>query len=112
MLLSLVQELPANWTAEMGNSSVIELVLSNNSLTKISNKSLASLPASLRLLALDGNQLNELSLEALTVLDSRLTTADLRNLAVSSPSSALIFLQTVFFPPSPQLFSVKLSADL
>ena len=55
----------------MGSSSVVELVLTNNTISQLSNQSLSSLPPSLRLLALDGNQLKELSVDALAVLDSR-----------------------------------------
>ena len=72
----------------MGTSSVVELILSNNSLTRISNWSLVSLPPSLRLLALDGNHLTELELGTLTVLDNLLS-RDLRNIPATPPSSHL-----------------------
>jgi hypothetical protein len=58
----------------MGNSSVVELILSNNSITRLSNWSLASLPSTLRLLALDGNHITELGMGALTIIDSRVDT--------------------------------------
>jgi Leucine-rich repeat (LRR) protein len=55
----------------MGKSSVVELILSNNSITRISNWSLISLPPTLRLLALDGNHIRELGIGALNSIDSR-----------------------------------------
>jgi len=92
-----VQELPVNFSELFGNSSVTELVLSNNSIAELSNRSLSSLPASLRLLALDGNNLRELDAEVLAVLDG-LVTNELRQIRISlSPSSVLHCLLNAMF---------------
>jgi hypothetical protein len=77
-----VQELPANFSQEVGTGVVTELVLTNNTISRLSKRSLVSLPGSLRLLALDGNSLKKMDTEVLAILDG-LVTNDLRQIQIS-----------------------------